>query len=244
MNAMRHLVHKHRRKIIATHSVIIVTLLASGAVTFNAGKTTLYLDTHGTSLIEPGKTADIDIDIDTSVPVNAMSATITFPSDLLEVVSMSKEHSFIDLWTEETVIDEESGMVHWSGGTLRKGGLVGTSTALSLRVRAKKPGTAEIAFKDAQILASDGRGTSVETVAKPFSYAISYPAQPGGGGSSPVAAGSNAASYDLNGDDRVNLLDISIFMLKMAVGYDARYDYNTDGKLGLPDLSALFAHLR
>ncbi len=245
MSVMRHLVHRHRRKILATHSVIIVTLLASGAVTFNAGKTTLYLDTHGTSLIEPGKTADIDIGIDTSVPVNAMSATITFPPDLLEVVSISKERSFIDLWTEETTINEESGTVHWSGGTLRKGGLMGTSTALSLRVRAKKPGTAEIAFKDAQILASDGRGTSVETVAKPFSYSISYPAQPAGGSNPPQGAGlASSLSYDLNGDERVNIVDISIFMLRMAAGYDARYDYNGDGKLGLPDLSALFAHLR
>lgn len=243
MRHFSHHVRKHRTKILFTNSVIVVTLLASGAVTFNAGKTTLYLDTHGTSLIEPGTVADIDVAIDTSVPVNAMSATITFPPDLLEVVSMSKEHSFIDLWTEETSIDEEGGSVHWSGGTLKKGGLLGTSTALSLRLRAKKPGTAEIAFKDAQILASDGRGTSVETVAKPFTYAISYPSRAGSGSPRPAQA-DVSVSYDLDGDGRVNIIDISIFMLRMAGSYDARYDYNADGKLGLPDLSALFAHLR
>lgn len=232
---------KHRRKILATHSVIVVTLLASSAVTFNHGSTTVYLEPHGRSELLPGDTARIDIDIDTSTPINALSATITFPPELIEIVGISKEDSFLDLWTEETAIREDLGEIHFSGGTVQKGGLVGSSTALTLTVRAKRPGKAELSFRVAQILASDGRGTAVESVSRPFTYEIQSPVV--AGGTSPSNTSAPTVDPDFNADGRVDLVDISILMHKITESYDARYDLNRDGWLGLPDISALFVQM-
>lgn len=235
---MRQFVTKHRRKILATHSVVIVTLLASSAITFNDGRTVLYLDAEKTAL-QVGETARVAVRLDTEVPINVVGATLAFPPDLVEVVGVDKQRSFIDLWTEDTVIRERAGEIRWSGGTTRKGGVVGTTTVITVALRAKRPGSAELAFTDATVLASDGRGTTVETVTQPLSLAISYPVTPSGS-----APSIPQRSYDLSGDGRVNLVDISIFMMRMAQGYDARLDFNGDGKLDLPDLSVLFGNLR
>lgn len=235
---MRHFVHTHRRKILLTHSVVIVTLLASGAVTFNGGTTALYLEPEKTSL-DVGETIRVTVRLDTETPINVVGATLAFPPDLLEVVGVDKQRSFIDLWTEDTVIRERAGEIRWSGGTTRKGGVTGTSTVITVALKAKRPGSAELSFADASVLASDGRGTSVETVTQPLALTISYPRMQGG--SAPSVP---QRSYDLNDDSRVNLVDVSIFMMHMAHGFEPRYDFNGDGRLGLPDLSVLFGNLR
>lgn len=228
---------KPRRRVLATHSVIVVTLLASSAITFNQGQTTLYMQPQGPVTLRPGEATELDVMLASRVPVNAMSATLAFPPDLLTVVSVSKEHSFLDLWTEETAIREETGEVHWSGGTFKKGGITGSTTALTLRVRALKPGQARIYFKEAEVLASDGSGTPVETVDTPFTYEIRQPVA-GGGGS---AAAPKAQTMDFDGNGRLDFADVSIFLYHLQEPYDRSYDLNVDGVLSVADLSILLA---
>jgi hypothetical protein len=90
--------------------------------------------------------------VNARVPINALGITIKYPQDLIEVVGVSKQKSFLDLWTEDTAIREEAGEVHFSGGTTAHGGLLGTSTAITLTIEAKKPGTATISFEDVEAL--------------------------------------------------------------------------------------------
>lgn len=238
---MKPFVRRHKRKILFTHSVIIMTLFASSAITFDGGKATLSLVPRGDAELAIGDTSQVDVVLHSATPVNALSATITYPQNLLDIVSISKEGSFIDLWTEDTVIHEDAGQVHFSGGTFKRGGVVGTSTAITLTVKAKAPGAAQLYFSDASVLASDGRGTVIDSVAQPLTYEISQPASAFGGESAPAPQPS--ADPDLNGDGKVNLVDVSILMIKMTQNYDARYDLNHDGWVNLPDLSVLFAHM-
>lgn len=226
-----------RRTAVATHSVIVVTLMAASAVTFNAGHTALYMEPAGPHALAVGETTDLAIRLASSVPINAMSATLAFPPDLLQVISISKEHSFLDLWTEETAIREETGEVHWSGGTTARGGVVGTSTALTLRLKALRSGSAQIYFKDAQILASDGAGTPVETVGTPFTYEIHAPGS-SSSGTSPVRP-----AVDFDHDGHVDIGDMSILLMHLDGAYDAAYDLNRDGVLSIGDLSVLFTQM-
>ncbi len=239
---MKPFVRRHKRKILFTHSVIIMTLFASSAVTFDGGKATLSLIPHGSAELPVGETSQVDVVLHSSTPVNALSATIAYPRNLLEIIGISKEDSFIDLWTEDTVIHEETGEIHFSGGTLKKGGVVGTSTAITLIVKAKSPGAAQLYFSDATVLASDGRGTTIDSIAQPLTYEIPAPAAGGGSGAS--ASPPPPPDPDLNADGAVNLVDVSILMIKMAQPYDARYDLNRDGRIGLPDLSVVFARMQ
>lgn len=241
---MKAFVQRHRKKIVRGHSVAIIALLASSALTLNGGLTILYFSPHGNNVLITGEITQVDVNINTKLPINTLGATITFPPDIIEIVSISKEHSFLDLWTEDTVIHEDTGEVRFSGGTLRPGGLLGTGTALTLTVRAKKTGDAQIAFKDVEVFSSDGTGTRVESQIRPLTYTI--PEQlPRGISQSPttpeVTQKKDTPSADLDGDGKITLVDFSIMTIKILMPYNARYDLDQDGLLGLSDLSILFS---
>ena len=217
-----------------THSIIVFTLVASSIVALNNGSTTLSMDPQGPKELVVGTTTQIDIVVRTSEPINALSATVAFPPELIEVVSVSKEHSFMDLWTEDTEIRERAGEVHFSGGTTRRGGITGNNTALTLVLKAKKPGSAEIYFKDAKVLASDGSGTALESGLRSFTYLIpnsdnTLPPVPIAGGGSVIAQ--LTQDPDLNGDGKINIVDATILSLKLFGPYNPRYDLNGDGRV-------------
>jgi hypothetical protein len=157
---------------------------------------------------------------------------------------MSKERSFLTLWTEETVIREDSGEIHFSGGTTEHGGITGSTTALTISVRAKHPGSAQIYFKEAHVLASDGHGTTVESVGTPFTYHIQTPTLSGGGGTNQAPLPPVSHSPDINGDGFVSLADISILLMGIEKPYEARLDLNNDGSISIADLSVSLAHMR
>lgn len=236
---------RHKKKIIGGHSVAIVALLASSALTLNGGLTVLYFAPHGNNVLTTSEITEVDVNINTKLPINAVGATITFPPEIIEIVSISKAHSFLDLWTEDTVIREDKGEVRFSGGTIRPGGMVGTGTVLTLTVRAKKTGDAQIAFKDVNVYSSDGTGTEIESQIRPIVYSIPSPV-PQGLAQSPTqlqlpSQEKKSPSPDLDNDGKITLVDFSIMTIKILMPYNARYDLDQDGLLGLSDLSILFA---
>src|SRR6185503_3353340 len=120
--------------------VDILGLVAAATSSLSRSPVILEMLPYHDRTLDVGEAEQIDVFVDTEVPINAIGTTITFPKDSVEVLGFSKEKSFFDLWTEETAIDEDDGAVHFSGGTVRSGGLVGTGTVLTLTVRPKKSG--------------------------------------------------------------------------------------------------------
>lgn len=250
---------------VAGHGVLLASILAVGllTLTFNgkfsgllaaatsslsASSATLFFTPYDDTALSVGGIADIDVNINARVPINAIGATIQYPEDTLEVVGFSKKRSFLDLWTEETVIKEDLGEIHFSGGTTAAGGLVGTGTVITISVKAKKPGDATLAFKELQVLARDGKGTELDTYTRVFEYTIGEPPQSAGSSAAADTAVSTPVpqtpSADLDGNGRVTLVDISILTVRMVMPYDPRYDLDSNGFVGLSDLSILFAHMR
>ncbi len=241
MRCMKHFVHRHRRKIVG-HGVLVFALLATSVVTFNGGTTTLFFMPHANT-VRVGETVQVDVNVNTKTPINALGATIQFPPDKLQVVSISKERSFLDLWTEDTTIKEAEGQVHFSGGTFRQGGLAGTGTMLTLTLKALQAGPAKIAFEGAEVYAHDGTGLVVDRSLKTVELTVAPQAprvQPQA--DAPVAT-SPAPSPDLNGDGAVNLIDASIITYHFFRSYNPRYDLDVNGKVGLSDISVLFANM-
>src|SRR4051812_4129276 len=91
---------------VLAHSPSIATLMASSAASMSGNETVLYFSPYATDTLKIGDAVDVDVRINSKTPVNTIGATITFPQDSLEIVSISKEKSFLDLWTEETTIKE------------------------------------------------------------------------------------------------------------------------------------------
>ncbi len=237
----------------------LLALLASATSSLSSAPAVLYFTPYDGMTIQIGEMTDVDINISAKVPINAVGITVKFPPDLLEIIGVSKTKSFLNLWTEDTSIDEDTGEVHFSGGTTMKGGLTGSSTALTLTIEPKQAGEATLSFETAQVFASDGTGTILTT--KTHSITFEIPASQSSTSISVVASNTSVSgtggtdaivtpaskptppSPDLNGDGTVNLVDASIMFLHMFAPYDPRYDLNMDGSVNISDLSILFSKM-
>lgn len=230
---------------LAAHSQTFLNILASSITSFGGATTTMYFRSYGEKTLQQDGTTSIDVNINAKVPVNALGVTISFPKDTIEIIGISKEKSFFDLWTEDTSISEDSGEIHFSGGTTKHNGVMGTGTVITLMVKAKKPGTAELRFTDVQVYPSDGSGDPLNTSTHPISYTIEEKTPEGviSSGGAPVNNAPMHVNPDISGDGRVNLVDLSILTIRMLGTYDSRYDLNLNGSVGLDDLSVLMTKL-
>jgi hypothetical protein len=238
--------------------VDIFSQIAAATSSLSQVPATLYLIQYEDGDPYVGETRNIDIAINARTPINAVGATIKFPQDSLEVLGFSKEKSFFDLWTEETAINEDTGEIHFSGGTTRAGGLMGTGTVLTITVRAKKAGTQTLSIKDSEVYADDGKGTLLINDSRTLSFnALPQPVSIASG-ARPTTISNSAStnslsqpskplpkSADLNGDGVINLIDMSIMIIHMMMApYDQRYDLNMDGNINISDLSILLSQVR
>lgn len=175
------------------------------------------------------RTVRLDVRIRSDVPINAVGATLSFDPAAIEIVGFSKEDSFLDLWAEETSIQEESGEVHFSGGTLGKDGFAGVGTLLTLVVRPKQEGETIITFADTAVLAADGRGTAVVHDQQPLALAIHA-------STTESSATSTRLTSDFNTDGRITAADLSLFTVQLFLPYSERYDLDRNGAVELADL--------
>ena len=107
-----------------------------------------------------GDTIRTNIVVGSNTSINAVSAKISFPRDLLTLSSISKSSSIISLWAQEPSFSNESGNASLEGVILN--GYSGTSGGIATLIfKAKSEGQAEIKFSEASILANDGNGTEV-----------------------------------------------------------------------------------
>ncbi|MDD5145360.1 MAG: Ig-like domain-containing protein [Candidatus Pacebacteria bacterium] len=121
----------------------------------------------------------IKVDSD-GAPINASKATISFPANILEVVSVSKSGSIFQLWPEEPVFSNSQGKITYGGGVPAPG-FTGVGTILVVNFRGKVSGTAKVSISDALVLAADGRGTDILTSVSDGNYKIEkgVPVTPG-----------------------------------------------------------------
>lgn len=224
--------------VISTNSQV-ASLLASSASSLNGKPAVIFLAPHDEGTLFVGGTAKLDVRVNTRLPINAAGITVHFPKDTVEILGVSKESSVLDLWTEDTKISEEIGEIHFSGGSIARGGLLGINTLLTITVRAKQNGTAEFYFTDTNLLAHDGRGRELEHDTRTHTFIIEDAAELGGG----VSAPPTASNPDLNSDGAISLADMSILAIQLFAPYNARYDLNKDGVVNLGDISDLFSEM-
>lgn len=92
---------------------------------------------------------------------NAVSGKLSFPSDLVEVVSVSKSQSIVSLWVQEPNFSNTAGSVSFEGVVLNPGYKGSAGKILTVNFRVKKNGDAKLTFLNGEILANDGVGTSI-----------------------------------------------------------------------------------
>ena len=125
-----------------------------------------YANTLGMSpnvgVYTTGKTFPVSVYVtSTSDSVNAISSTITFPVDKLQVVSVSKSSSVLSLWVTEPTYSNNSGTISFEGVVPNPGfqGTAGRVVTINFKVVGQ--GEAPVKFGTSQLLANDGNGTNI-----------------------------------------------------------------------------------
>jgi len=224
----------------------LADLIALSVSSLPPATTTIFFE-PGDSTLASGATTSIDVDINTNTAINALGATVVFPTSTIAVTGIDTQKSFINLWIENATTSGTPGQMHFSGGTTQRGGFTGAGTVLTLTVQGVGAGTSTLDFKNVQVYPSDASGKNIDTQLRPLTLTVA-PAPPpavvaAAGGAGGAEAVRIVPSGDFNGDGKVDLTDLSIFIAHSIGAYDARYDLNGDGVVGLTDLAILLARM-
>ncbi len=126
--------------------------------------------THAASLsflsassdVSVGNILSVKVLVDTNGKViNSANGVIQFPSDLLDVLSISKSSSIFSLWVEDPKFSNSVGQITFNGGLPNPGYIGNNGEIISIVFKAKKQGVASILFLDVAVLANDGLGTDI-----------------------------------------------------------------------------------
>ncbi len=94
-----------------------------------------------------------------SEPVNAVSGTITYSKDTLDLLSVSSSGSVIDFWSQEPA--EVGDTARFEGVIFNPGYTGSAGKVVSLQFKTKAPGAGTINFTQGTVLANDGLGSDV-----------------------------------------------------------------------------------
>jgi hypothetical protein len=223
----RHIISTHRHKFIIGAPIIFLVLInATGLV--GAGNTFLF--TPKDSLFHMvGDEVSVNLEVSTKSPINAAGGNVMFPQNILEALSVTRTGSVIQLWSEDPVISNAAGSIHWSGGIIERTADEGAhGTIFTMHFRALKAGTAEITITEGEILAHDGLGTNIIS---------------GSGEITLHVREQGAPSPDINEDGKLSLSDVNTLYVKTFSAYNTRYDLNRDKKVGWSDVTMLIGML-
>ncbi len=114
--------------------------------------------------INSGETVTISVFVNSEgTPINNVEGTISFPSDIFEVVSVNKTGSVFSLWIEEPTFSNSTGVITFNGGVPTPGFNGSSGKVISFVVKGKKSGTGEFMFSSSAVRANDGLGTDILT---------------------------------------------------------------------------------
>jgi len=128
-----------------------------------------------------GSTFSTSILLDTKgQSINALEVSLSFPPDMLQVVSPSTGQSVIGVWTASPRFDNKNGRIELQGGI--PGGITASNALVStITFRVKSVGEGVVKFLDkSRILLNDGLGTNVlnQTANAVYDFKLPPPAGP------------------------------------------------------------------
>lgn len=163
------------------HNLSFFSILALSICSFglapHAVAATLSLGSGSSATI--GQTIQIPLLVSTegSEVLNAVSAEVRFPAQLLTLQSVSKANSVMSFWAEEPSFSNSDGTASLQGIVPNPGWSGQGGTVVTLVFKVKASGSATISFSSASVLANDGLGTNIlsKTNAKTLSLGDSAP---------------------------------------------------------------------
>lgn len=149
---------------------LIFTFLTLASET-NAADASLYLS-PSTGVYAVGSTFSVAVEVNSGgETINAAEGTLTFDSDKLSVISISKNGSIFTLWATGPTFSNSAGTISFGGGTPEN--FNGSSgIIITISFRAKAVGSSNVNFSIGSVLAADYKGTNVLATMASGTYVI------------------------------------------------------------------------
>lgn len=221
---MRYHLKRHKYKLVV--GVPMAVLLAS-SLSIMRSPEEVCLVPEDTSYVEVGETVTLNVVADSDEPINVIGGIINTPPEFVEILTIDRTDSIVDLWSEEPTLGTD-GQVRFSGGILREGGFVGNGIVLTINARMVAEGKATISFEEVSMLAHDGTGRPVSCGVNPMVLSIRPKEHP---------------TPDVNSDNAVNLYDFGIVSMRLFMGYSRAYDLNLDGRITVADIGIILSNM-
>lgn len=142
-----------------------------------------------------GDTLTVTVVLD-SVPenVNAVQATLEFPSNVFSYISEDRSKSVFNFWVQEPVVEDNK--ISFIGGT--PAGVTGSGLkVLTFTMKAKGSGAALLTLNDALVTANDGEGTNVLKEIKSASVTVGLTVGKTSLGTTTASGGSTSATSEI-----------------------------------------------
>ncbi len=149
---------------------IIFLFCVLGAQTTLAQSARIFFSSPPKQIGE-GERVTVDVRVAASAQaINAISGVLTYPENLLSVVSFPREGSIINLWTKEP--KAVRGKIAFEGVSFNPGFQGNNGLVFRVTFEGKQPGTAVLNFAEGAVLANDGQGTNVLTALTSTNFKI------------------------------------------------------------------------
>jgi len=165
------------RKILVIYILLLVSILMP-SMSIAAGSTMSFSPSAGS--YEVGSIFSVGIFLSSvDQATNAVSGTVTFPEDKLEVVSLSKSGSIISLWVLEPSFSNNAGTVDFEAIVLNPGFTGSAGRIITINFRVRSSGDANVGFSAGVALANDGVGTSILESLGNANFSLAEAVEPG-----------------------------------------------------------------
>jgi hypothetical protein len=146
-------------KILKRFAIILVVIFAVTPSFAHAAKLNLAPQS---GVINAGSDFTVNVYVSsTDQAMNGVSGEITFPTDLVNVLSISKSGSIIDVWAQDPDFSNTKGTINFEGVALSPGFTGSNGKVVAITFHAKAVGIANIKFSNGSVLANDGNGTDI-----------------------------------------------------------------------------------
>jgi len=196
-----------------------------------------------TTVVNIGDTYATDVIVSSDTSVNVFAGTILFDPTIAVVEDITYNTSIANLWTEEPWYKNGDGTITFAGGTTQPGGFVGSGQLMTITFRSQQVGRQKLSLENVSILEHDGLGTETDVSSSNILISIQNAPSPitnTYSTATPVEVVVINKAFDLNGDGKIGLADVSAFFAAI-INNDRRADFNNDGRVNTADLSMLLS---
>lgn len=121
-----------------------------------------FFTTTAKTQINVNDTFDLHVNINSDgETINSGEGSMSFPADLLSVVSINNSSSIFTMWPEKPVFSNQNGTLSFNGGLPNPGFFGSRGVTLRITFKANKAGVAPISIVSGSIYSNDGTGTDV-----------------------------------------------------------------------------------